>query len=142
MSVCLAASLALEGEALVYAGPGGAAWRLDADRIGVVGEFTNAGDGEGHLLAFCIDADGGWFQAPCNAIGADAVLATLGATLGGPIIPRLDNALPCASLVLWPPDLAGGAMFEFPAGRPRLLPRVTDFLARVGARATARGGHA
>jgi hypothetical protein len=141
MSVCLAASLALHGDVLVHAGPGGAAWRLDADNIRVVGELTVAGGGEDHLLAFCVDADGGWFQTPRNAIGADAALAALGARLGGPIVPRLANATACASCVLWPPALAARPLFEFPAGRPRVLPQITEYLARVTG-AARRGGHA
>ncbi len=143
MSVCHAASLALHGTVLVYAGPGGASWRLDADDIRVVGELTAAGGGEDHLLVFCIDADGGWFQAPRNAIGADDALAALGARLGGPIDPRLANATPGASCVLWPPALAGRCMFAFPAGkRPRVLPQITEHLARVIGAAPARGGQA
>lgn len=141
MSVCHAASLALHGTVLVYAGPGGAAWRLDADNIRVVGELTAAGGGEDHLLAFCVDAEGGWFRAPRNAIGADAALVALGARLGGPIDPRLvANAGPCASCVLWPPALAGRPLFEFPAGRPRVLPHITAYMARV-TDAARRAGH-
>jgi hypothetical protein len=142
MSVCLSASLALHGAVLVYAGPGGAAWRLDADSIRVVGEFALAEGGEDHLLAFCVDADGAWFQAPRNAIGADTSLAALGARLGAQIIPRLDNVMPRASRVLWPTTLAGQPLFEFPAGRPRVSPQVADYLARVSGAAAQRGGQA
>jgi hypothetical protein len=140
VSVCLSASLALHGAVLVYAGPGGAAWRLELDSIRVLGEFAVAGGGEDLLLAFCVDADGAWFQAPRNAIGADTALAALGARLGEQIIPRLDNVTPRASRVLWPATLAGQPLFEFPAGRPRVSPQVTDYLARVSSAAAQRGG--
>ena len=142
VSVCLSASLALHGAVLVYAGPGGAAWRLEADSIRVLGEFAVAGGGEDHLLAFCVDADGAWFQAPRHAVGADMALAALGARLGEQIIPRLDNVTPRASRVLWPATLAGQPLFEFRAGRPRVSPQVTDYLARVSGAAAQRGGRA
>jgi len=142
MSVCLAASLALQGGALVYAGPGGAAWCVDAASIRAVGELTTAGRGEDHLLAFVVDAGGGWFQASRGALGADEALAALGLRLGGAIVPGLDAAIPGASRVLWPPGFAGKRLFEFGTGRPRLCAQLLERLATgIGAAPPREGQH-
>lgn len=122
MSVCLAAALALHGDALVYAGPGGATWRLPVAGLRLVGEFTAPGDGE-CLLAFCVDAGGAWFQAPRHAAGAEVVLAALGAA------PAPEHAARAASRVLWPPTLAGEALFDFATGRTRLRAALCAWLA-------------
>ena len=140
MSVCFAASLAMQGDVLAYSGPDGGARRLPLQSIRVVGELTTAGSGEDHLLAVCVDAGGSWFRAPCNATGADDALAALGSRLGGPIVPLLGNSAPFASRVLWPPALADRPMFEFPGAKPRVSRAVMEYLARPAGTTASRGG--
>ncbi len=145
MPVCLVTSLALDEDAIVYGGPGGAHWRLPLAALQVIGEFTTAGLDEDRFLAFVADVDGGWFQAPCSAAGLDAVLPELRRRLGGPLPSVLTDRATAGSRVLWPQELVGQQLFELPADDPsarpgmsrrqQLHPRIQDYVAmRAGAR--------
>jgi len=124
MAVCDATSIALDGDAIVYAGPEGAHWRLPVADVKVIGEFTTRGTGEDHFLAFVADADGGWFQAPGSAAGLDRLLPALRLCPGTATPPGRANRAASGSRVLWPQELAGHELFEFrPDGVPARLGR-------------------
>ncbi len=77
MTVCLLSSLAIEGDAIVFEGPGGASWRLPLSELVAIGELTRDDLAEFHSLAFFAKGEDGWFQAPMNAAGAADVLDQL-----------------------------------------------------------------
>jgi hypothetical protein len=85
MAVCLLASIGLDGDDVVYLGPDGAQWRLPLDDVRLIGVFAAPGDAEDPAFAFVRDPDAAWFQASCNAVGADRLLAELSARLGSSV---------------------------------------------------------
>jgi hypothetical protein len=102
MPVCLLSSLMLEGDVIVFEGPGGANWRLPLSELEAIGEFTRDDLAEFHFLAFFAKGEDGWFQAPMNAVGAAQVLKALSARLGEPIEPGSGEPSFCGRRLLWP----------------------------------------
>jgi hypothetical protein len=114
MAVCLLASIGLDGDDVVYLGPDGARWRLPLYDVRLIGVFAAPDAGEGPAFAFVSDPDAGWFQASCNAVGADRLLAELSARLGSSVREAPASPVSHQGRVLWPPHCAGDALFEIP----------------------------
>jgi hypothetical protein len=135
MPVCHAASITLDNGSIHYFGPADAHWRVPVNVIKAIGEFRSAALDDGHYLAILIDDSGAWFQAPRRAVGVDEVLSELGREWNADLELSLDRVGSVGSRVLWPPHLAGEAMFE-PASpgseRSKLSSLRAELLARIG----------
>ena len=105
-------------------------WVVPLDDLRIVGEMTNENGPfcEDHFLVFARDASG-WHEAPTGAAGIDSALAAIGERLGARLECTLVYETHFASVVLWPPALAGQAMFSFtPAKRKGLWARLKGLL--------------
>ncbi len=109
MSVCHAASIGIDQDAIEFNGPNGAHWRVPISQVRVLGEYRSGQDDRGTLLAIVFDDSGAWLQAPRNAIGADQLLQNLFERWG--TAPH-ERAVAAAGRVLWPQELADEPLFD------------------------------
>jgi len=112
VAVCLLASIGLDGDDVVYLGPDGAQWRLPLDDVRLIGVFAASGDADDLAFAFVADPDAAWFQASCNAVGADRLLDELTARLGSSVRAVPASPVSLQGRVLWPPHHVGDELFE------------------------------
>lgn len=127
MSVCHAASIGIDEDAIEYTGPGGAHWRIPLSQVRVLGEYQSTDDDRGTLLVILFDDSGTWLQAPRNAIGADGLLQAL-SEYWGTAIPTERSPTPTGR-VLWPRDLVNAPLFDSEAKPQRLSSTVSNWMA-------------
>jgi hypothetical protein len=116
VSVCLLATIGLDGDEIVYDGPQGAHWRLAVADVRLIGVLCAHADGRDECVAFVTGSDTAWFQAPRSAVGYDELLAQLGAKLNDGVPFDLDRDVTRTGRVIWPAGLAESPMFELSAG--------------------------
>lgn len=92
---------------------------VNLSSICLIGETTTESGpfGPDHFVCFA-DAEGGR-EYPTGAEGMDVVLATLEKKLGMRPFGALSHITTFASVVLWPPELAGNPIFEYLPNLPR-----------------------
>lgn len=101
------AVLKLDGNAVLFAGPGGEGWRVTISDLRVIGEFLSKHD---HYLSFMTKEE--WFKAPYGAEGREEAMGELGRRLNHPLRCDLFNATNFSSRVLWPAHLEGQVLFD------------------------------
>lgn len=101
MSTCHASSIVFDGHVLVWFGPEGATWSVPAGRLRAIRELIAESGDVRWLVAFDIDGQDVWLQAPANAGGMDRVLAALGSRLNTKLDLQLERAAGGSSRVVW-----------------------------------------
>jgi hypothetical protein len=101
MSTCHASSIAFDGHVLAWFGPEGATWSVPAGRLRAIRELIAESGDVRWLVAFDIDGQDIWLQAPANANGMDRVLSALGSRLQENLQLQLERAAPGSSRVVW-----------------------------------------
>ena len=101
MSTCHASSIAFDGHVLAWFGPEGATWSVPAGRLRAVRELVAESGDVRWLVAFDMDGQDIWLQAPANANGMDRALAALGGRLNTNLKLELEGAAPGSSRVVW-----------------------------------------
>jgi hypothetical protein len=88
-------------------------WVLRLNDVLIIGEMTNEMGpfSDDYFLCF-VTSEPEWLEASFYANGSDAFITALCERLG-PFQFRLNTSTTFASSILWPPHLAGKAMFNF-----------------------------
>lgn len=100
-----------------------AGWSLPVEEISVIGEVTTDRNIWHEPWSIVFVARGGeqFFTAPMNCVGRDAVCGRLAKKFGQPIGFVLESAHDYRSVVAWPPELKGEALFDFKRERGETL---------------------
>lgn len=101
MSTCHASSIVFDGHVLAWFGPEGATWSVPAGRLRAIRELVAESGDVRWLVAFDIDGQDIWLQAPANANGMDRVLAALGGRLNTNLKLELERAAAGSSRIVW-----------------------------------------
>ena len=101
MSTCHASSIVFDGRALSWFGPEGATWSVPADRLRSIRELVAESGEVRWFVAFDVDGEDAWLQAPANANGMDQALVALGTRLNTDLELQLQRAPPGSSRVVW-----------------------------------------
>ena len=97
-------------------------WDLPVADVRMIGESTNQSGPFADDYFLCIATGSGmWREASFYAEGRDEFLYRLSERLGYPLAVGLCDSTDFASRVLWPPALAGQAMFRFDNVAPKGL---------------------
>jgi hypothetical protein len=103
----------LDGDVIRYRSSAYGNWDLAVSDVRMVGERTNQSGPFADDYFFCFATGPGmWQEASFYAEGRDEFLDALGAKLGAPLFVGLCHSADFASRILWPPSLAGQAMFD------------------------------
>jgi hypothetical protein len=101
MALCHASSIVFDGRRLSWFGPEGATWSVPVERLGGIREFVAEAGDVRWWLAFDIEGEEVWLQAPANANGVSQALAALGSHLGANLELQLEQAAGGSSRVVW-----------------------------------------
>jgi hypothetical protein len=101
MSTCHASSIVFDGHVLAWFGPEGATWSVPAGRLRAIRELVAESGDVRWLVAFDIDGQDVWLQAPANANGMNQALDALGRCLDADLEFQLERAAAGSSRVVW-----------------------------------------
>ena len=101
MSTCHASSIVFDGHVLAWFGPEGATWSVPAARLRAIRELVAESGDARWLVAFDIEGQDLWLQAPANANGMGQALGALGVRLNTNLQLQLERAEPGSSRVVW-----------------------------------------
>ena len=101
MPLCHASSIVCDGRALSWFGAEGATWSVPVERLRAIREFVAEAGDVRWLLAFDIDGEDAWLQAPANANGVSQALAALGTRFGSNLELQLEQGTSGTSRVVW-----------------------------------------
>jgi hypothetical protein len=111
------AVIGLEGDAVVYREQATEVWRVSLLSVAIIGEYTTANGPyvDDYFFVFVTKPQGHHFHASYYAKGCEALLAALEDHLGAKIGCGLVKSTKLTSRCMWPPQLAGQALFRFTA---------------------------
>lgn len=110
-----AGSVRLEGDVVRFTRRGAVEWSVDLNELALLGELaTDRGPYADDLVVIFVVRDGRWFELPFDADGADELLVELARRLDVDTKLQLCNRVDWVSRVLWPRELAGAPLFDFP----------------------------
>jgi hypothetical protein len=101
MAVCHASSIVCDGRKLSWFGAEGATWSVPVDRLRAIREFVAEAGDVRWLLAFDIEGEDAWLQAPANANGMSQALIALGQRLSTKLQLQMEGAAAGSNRVLW-----------------------------------------
>ena len=101
MSTCHASSIVFDGRALSWFGPEGATWSVPADRLRSVRELVTESGEVRWFVAFDVDGEDAWLQAPANANGMHQALTALGSHLNARLDLQLERGAAGSSRMIW-----------------------------------------
>lgn len=109
------AVIGLEGDVVVYREQATEVWRVSLLSVAIVGEYTTANGPyvDDYFFVFVTKPQGHHFHASYYAKGCEALLAALEDRLGAKIRCSLVKSTKLTSRCMWPPQLAGHALFRF-----------------------------
>jgi hypothetical protein len=105
VSTCHASSISYDGHVLAWFGPENATWSVPAGRLRAIRELVAESGDVRWFVAFDIDGQDLWLQAPANANGMDRVLTALSARLNTKLDLQLERAAAGSTRVVWSRDL-------------------------------------
>jgi hypothetical protein len=112
--------IVLDGDVIRYRSPTYRQWDLPVANLRLMGEATNQWGPCADDYFFCFATGPGmWLEASFYAEGRDEFLQALGAPLGCTLQAGLCHSTDFASRVVWPPSLAGEAMFKYEEVPPK-----------------------
>ncbi len=113
--------LAIQNDALVFR-KGEGQWKLELSQLVVVGEYTTPeGPGADDRFLVLVEESGTCREVAFDLENLPTILAELSRYLSFKIEGRLANRTDFASVVLWPPQLAGTELFRFSTEAPHSL---------------------
>jgi hypothetical protein len=101
VSTCHASSIAFDGHVLAWFGPEGATWSVPAGRLRAIRELVAESGDVRWFVAFDIDGQDLWLQAPANANGMDRVLTALSTRLNANLDLQLERAAAGSTRIVW-----------------------------------------
>jgi hypothetical protein len=101
VSTCHASSIVFDGHVLAWFGPQNATWSVPAGRLRAIRELVAESGDVRWFVAFDIDGQDLWLQAPANANGMDRVLTALSARLNTNLDLQLERATVGSTRTIW-----------------------------------------
>lgn len=107
--------LTFTDDCLVYESATYGRWRLPAESIRLVGEFTNQSGPflDDYFLLFFKHGEDGWHEASFYAEGREETMDALARRLPGMAALELSSSADFNSRVLWPKEWRGQPLFDF-----------------------------
>ena len=132
-AVNVSGEISLSDGSIRYCGASESSWELPLSDLAVIGEYTNQSGPviDDWFLVFVSRISEQYLLAPVYAAGVDSLRASLGTMLNTSLATSLANSADLKSIVLWPPQLAGSDLMQFPPVVPSgVVSRVTHLFVR------------